>query len=97
MVQNIRTLLIHAGEKKIIFDKPFALHRIFFSIVVMTSPTEWFETQISFDDPHFLSHYMINGPKKYFESKGGGIFQGNIWAYNVSDHDLIYALSEILI
>ena len=96
MVQNIRTLLIHSGEKKIIFEKPFALCRIFFSILVMTSPTEWFETHISFDDPHFFSYYMINGPKKYFEAKGEDVFQGNIWAYNVSDHDLTYALSEIL-
>jgi len=96
MVQNIRTLLIHAGEKKIIFDKPFALHRIFFSVLVMASPTEWFETQISFDDPQFTLYYMINGPKKYFEAEGEDIFQGNIWAYNKSDHDLTYALSEIL-
>ena len=96
MVQNIRTVLINAGGKKIIFEKPFALCRIFFSINVMTSPTEWYETKISFDDPHFSSFYMINGPKKYFEAKGVNIYQGNIWAHNVSDHELTYALSEIL-
>ena len=97
MVQNICTVRIPAGGKKIIFEKPFALHRIFFSVLVMTSPTEWYETKISFDDPHFYSFYMINGPKKYWEVKGAGIFQGNIWAFNVSDHDLTYTLSEILV
>ena len=97
MVQNIRTVLIHSGEKKIIFEKPHTLCRIFFSILVMTSPTEWYETQISFDDPHFISYYMLNGPNKYFEAKGEGIFQGNMWAYNASDHNMTYALSEILI
>ena len=97
MVQNIRTVFIHAGGKKIIFEKPFRLSRIFFSILAMTSPTEWYETQISFDDPQFSYYYMINGPKKYFEAKGEGIFQGNIWAYNKSDHDLTYTLSEILV
>ena len=96
MVQNIRTVFMHAGGKKIIFEKPCTLRRIFFSINVMTALTEWYETQISFDDPHFFSYYMINGPKKYFEAKGEDVFQGNIWAYNVSDHDLTYALSEIL-
>ena len=96
MVQNIRTVLINAGGKKIIFEKPFALCRIFFSINVMTSLTEWYETKISFDDPQFIYFYMINGPKKYWEAKGADIFQGNIWAYNASDHDLTYTLSEIL-
>ena len=96
MVQNICTLLIHAGGKKIIFEKPHTLCRIFFSINVMTSQTEWFETQISFDDPRFTSYYMINGPNKYWEAKGADIFQGNIWAFNASDHLLTYTLSEIL-
>ena len=96
MVQNIRTVLIHAGEKKIIFEKPHALCRIFFSIHVMNALSEWFETQISFDDPTFLDYYMINGPEKYFKAEGADIFQGNIWAWNVSDHYMSYALSEIL-
>ena len=96
MVQNIRTIWIQSGGKKIIFEKPLVLSRIFFSILVMTSPTEWYETKISFDDPLFSSFYMINGPMKYWEVKGADIFQGNIWAYNVSDHDLTYTLSEIL-
>ena len=96
MVQNIRTLVLPAGKKTIIFEKPRALCRVFFSIHVMTAISEWRETQISFDDPRFLSFYMINGPEKYFESKGVDVFQGNIWLRNVSDYTLTYALSEIL-
>ena len=96
MVQNICTLAIPAGEKKIIFAKPHSLCRIFFSIRVMARSDMWYETKISFDDPKFCYSYMINGPVKYFEAEGVDIFQGNIWAHNVSDTDLIYALMEIL-
>ena len=96
MVQNICTLLIHAGEKKIIFEKPFALCRIFFSITVMTSPAEWYETKISFDDPQFRSFYVLDGSARYFEAKGEDIFQGNIWLYNTSDLPLLCSSAEIL-
>ena len=78
------------------FKKPRSLCRVFFSIRVMTSSANWFGTDISLDDPRFVSYYMINGPEKYFEAKGVDIFQGNIWAYNTSDYTLTYALSEIL-
>ena len=96
MVQNVRTLHILAGEKKIIFEKPYSLQRIFFSIRVMARTDMWYETKISFDDPLFRSFYMINGPVKYFEAEGTDIFQGNIWAKNASDTALTYALMEIL-
>ena len=96
MVQNIRTLIIHSKEKTIIFKKPRVLCRVFFSVCALTATAQWYETQISFDDPRFVSHYMLNGPEKYFKAEGEDIFQGDIWAYNVSDYDITYALSEIL-
>jgi len=96
MAQNIRTLTIPGGGKKIVFEKPHALHRIFFSIRVMARSDMWYETRISFNDPLFCSFYMINGPIKYFEATGADIFQGDIWAKNVSDVNLTYATTEIL-
>ena len=96
MAQNICTLTIHSGEKKIMFEKPHALHRIFFSIRVMARSDMWYETKISFDGPRFNPYYMINGPVKYFEAAGADIFQGDIWAKNVSDINLTYATTEIL-
>ena len=96
MVQTVCTIVIPPGGKKIIFEKPYALSRRFFSVRVMAASAEWFETQISFDDPLFTAYHMINGPEKYFEASGTDIFQGNIWAHNASDHTLTYALTEIL-
>ena len=96
MVQTVRTLRIPVSEKTIIFEKPRVLCRVFFSIRVMARSDMWYETKISFDDPNFCYAYMINGPVKYFEAEGADIYQGNIWACNVSDTDLIYALMEIL-
>ena len=96
MVQTVRTLHILAGEKKIIFEKPYSLQRIFFSIRVMARTDMWYPTYISFDDPLFRSFYMINGPEKYFEAEGANIYQGNIWGLNISDTELVYATTEIL-
>ena len=96
MVQIVRTTLMSAGEKKILFEKPLVLCRIFFSIRVMARPDMWYETRISFNGPKFGSFYMINGPEKYFEAKGADIYQGNIWVYNTSEVALTYALTEIL-
>ena len=96
MVQTIHSLNILAGEKKIIIEKPLSLHRIFFSIQAFADQTAWLETKISFDDPHFRSFYVIDGPARYFEAEGDDIFQGNIWVYNVSDTNLLYSATEIL-
>ena len=96
MVQTVRTTSILAGEKTILFEKPLALCRVFFSIRVMARPDMWYETRISFNGPKFGSFYMINGPEKYFEAKGADIYQGDIWAYNTSEVTLTYALTEIL-
>ena len=97
MVQTVRSVTILAGEKKIMVEKPRSLQRIFFAIQAFADQTAWYETKISFDDPNFNSFYVINGPAKYFEAKGEGIFQGNVWVYNVSNINLLYSATEILI
>ena len=79
-----------------LIEKPRRLHRIFFSIRAFADDSTWYETKISFGDPMFRSFYVLNGPAKYFEAEGVDIFQGNIWAYNVSDIDLLYSTTEIL-
>ena len=85
-----------AGEKKIIIEKPLTLHRIFFSVQVFADQTAWFESKISFDDPHFRSFYVLDGPARYFQAKGEDIFQGNVWIFNVSNTNLLYSATEIL-
>ena len=96
MVQTICTLSILAGEKKIVLEKPHSLQRIFFSVLTILSATNGYDIRISFDDPIFLSYYSLRGPRKYFEAKGGDIFQGNIWVSNKSSADVDVTVSEIL-
>ena len=97
MVQTVRSEIIHAGCKKIILEKPLVLHRIFFNINVLAPPDTWFESRISFDDPTFLSYYTLTGYTKYFEAKGEGIFQGDVWLFNTSTGSVSYAMTEILV
>ena len=96
MVQTVRTLLILAGKKMIIFEKPLSLIRIFFSVRVLAGQTNWYQTKISLGDPQFVSFYDVDGPEKYFEAAGVDIFQGDVWALNASDTNLTYSLTEIL-
>jgi len=96
MVQTVRSINVSAGEKKIVVEKPQALHRVFFSIQAFADQTVWLETKISFDDPLFRSFYVLDGPAKYFQAEGDDIFQGDIWVYNMSDTNLLYAATEIL-
>ena len=96
MVQTVRSITILAGEKKMLIEKPRALHRIFFSIQAFADMTAWLETKISFDDPQFRSFYVLDGPAKYFQAEGDDIFQGDIWVYNMSDTNLLYSATEIL-
>ena len=97
MVQTVRSETILGGGKKIIFERPLALNRIFFSINVLAPLDTWFESWVSFGDPMFLSYYTLTGYFKYFEAKGEGIFQGDVWIYNLSDQNLEYTTTEILI
>ena len=97
MVQTVRSITILAGQKIILLKKPLVSNRIFFSIQAFAPPTEWYRSKISFDDPLFLSYYVLDGPARYFEAKGEGIFQGNVWVYNMSNTNLLHTASEILV
>ena len=96
MAQTVISINVSAGKKKIILEKPQALHRIFFSIQAFADLTAWLETKISFDDPQFRSFYVLDGSARYFEAEGDDIFQGNIWVYNTSNTNLLYSTTEIL-
>ena len=97
MVQTIGTYPILAGEKKIILEKPHVLCRIFLGIRVLAPPEAWAESRISFDDPTFHFYYILAGASKYFEARGEGIFQGDVWVLNNTEGDLSYTVTEILI
>ena len=77
-------------------EKPLVLSRIFFSVCTFAPQTSWHESQISLGDPSFRSYYIIGGPVNYFEARGEGIFQGDIWVCNASGIDLLYSATEIL-
>ena len=96
MVQTLVSRNLLAGEKIILFEKPRVLRRIFFSIRAMVDEGLSREMWLSFDDPDFLSHYVIDGSEKYFEARGIDIFQGNIWLLNHSASNILIAATEIL-
>ena len=96
MVQTVRSINVSAWEKKIVVEKPQALHRVFFSIQAFADQTVWLETKISFDDPQFRSFYVLDGSARYFEAKGDDIFQGDVWVYNISNTNLLHSATEIL-
>ena len=96
MVQTICTVMIPAGQRKIILERPHTLHRIFFSVCVIIDQTGWYDSRISFDDPQFLTSYALNGAEKIFKAEGVDIFQGDVWLYNASEKALSYSATEIL-
>ena len=97
MAQTLWSKMVYVGCKVILFEKPQALRRIFFSITALVDPADWCKSWISFGDPTFTSHYTFNGPVKHFEAKGEGIFQGDIWGLNASTVSLQYTMTEILV
>jgi len=97
MVQTVISRTLSAGGKMILLEKPRALIRIFFSIRALADQSTWYQSRVSFDDPLFRSFYVLDGPAKYFEAKGEGIFQGDVWVLNASDQNLQYTATEILI
>ena len=97
MVQTVMSKTLLPDQKKILLEKPIALCRIFFSIRALADQSTWYQSKVSFDDPLFRSYYVLNGPAKYFEAKGEGIFQGDVWVHNTSDQNLQYTVTEILI
>ena len=96
MVQTVRTIWVSVNEKKIILEKPHKLRRIFFSVQTIAQSEPMCKTLISFDDPLFISYYVLGGATKYIRAEGAYIFQGNIWVQNVSMGDLEYTATEIL-
>ena len=96
MVQTICTLMIPAGQRKIIIERPLSLHRIFFSVCVIVDQSGWYDSRMSFDDPLFNTSYALNGMTKYFKAEGVDIFQGDVWLYNASEKSLSYTATEIL-
>ena len=97
MVQTVSSVIITPGHKLLIIEKPLVLCRIFFSVRVFVSQGYWYESQMSLGDPAFRSYFALGGPVNYFEARGEGIFQGDIWVLNASGNDLLYALTEILV
>jgi len=97
MAQTLRTITLSAGDKTILVAKPLVLCRIFVSVRALADDAKWYQSRLSFDDPTFTSFFVLNGPGKYFEAKGEGIFQGNIWGQNTSAVSLQYTMTEILI
>jgi len=97
MAQIVQTIILHAGQRKIFFEKPHVLRRIFMSIRVLAPPEAWAPSRISFDDPMFYSYYTLAGFLKYFEARGEGIFQGDVWVLNNTTGDLSYTITEILL
>ena len=97
MAQVVYSRTILAGHRMILVEKPRGSIRIFLGIRALADDTIWAMSKISFGDPYFYSYYIIDGPAKYFEIKGEGIFQGDIWVRNASGIDLTYTVSEILI
>ena len=97
MVQTVKSHRIPSGWRMILLEKPLALRRIFFSIKVLTDSTMGYRSQISFDDPAFLSYYTFDGGVQELEAKGEGICQGVIWAQNVSSTELLFVSTEVLV
>ena len=97
MAQTVWSQTVYNGWTVRLFEKPLASKRIFFSIKVLTDLTMGHRSLISFDDPTFVSHYILDGPVQQLEAKGEGIFQGALWVRNVSPAELIFIMTEILI
>jgi len=97
MVQTLKTKKVYTGWKVVLLEKPLASSRIFFNIKMLTDPTSGYRALVSFDDPTFVSHYVLDGPMQQLEAKGEGVFQGAIWANNTSPVDLVFTMTEILI
>jgi len=97
MAQTIKSQSLHPGQQAVFFEKPHALSRIFIGISALLPPANNYRSKISFDDPMFYTYYTLIGSTVYFEAKGEGIFQGNVWVRNESTISITYSISEILV
>ena len=86
-----------AGQQTLFVEKPRVLCRIFIKISALLSQSAGYKSWISFDDPSFSEYYTIDGSTSYFQAKGEGIFQGNIWVRNQSSVNIGYTATEILV
>jgi len=96
MVQTVKSEILPGGHKKIIFEKPHVLRRIFMSIQVLAPPEAWCESRVSFGDPMFYSYYTLAGYSKYFQIKGEGVSQLDVWVFNTTTGPVLYTMTEIL-
>ena len=97
MVQTVKSWILLPGENKMFIEKPLVLHRIYFKISALLPLSSNYSSKISFDDPVFYTYYTLVASNLYFEAKGEGIFQGNIWVKNVSTITVTYTTTEILV
>ena len=97
MTQTVRSQWVYSGWKLRLLDKPLVLNRIFYSVKVLFDPATDYRSYISLGDPRFSSYYTISRSVPFFEAKGEGIFQGDIWAQNVSTSNLLFVTTEILV
>ena len=89
--------MVLAGHRTILVEKPLVLRRIFFSVRAMVASNMGYESKISLGDMNFHTYYDLNGNGKYFESRGEGIFQGDVWVRNQSSVNILYTATEILV
>ena len=97
MVQTVKSMVLSPGQQTMFIEKPHVLSRIFIKISALLSQTAGYKSWISFDDPSFSEHYILDGSTSFFEAKGEGIFQGNIWVRNQSSVNIGYTATEILV
>ena len=89
--------MVPAGYRTILIEKPLVLRRIFFSVRAVVPTNMGYESKISLGDMNFYTYYDLNGDEKYFESRGEGIFQGDVWVRNQSSANILYTMTEILV
>ena len=97
MTQTVQSRWVYSGWIVRLLDKPLVMKRIFFSVKVHSDPATDYRSNISLGDPGFLSHYVLSRSVPYFEARGEGISQEDIWAQNVSAADLLFVMTEILV
>ena len=97
MAQTFVSVTIPAGQQIILIEKPQVSRRIFMSVRALADDTKWAMSKISLGDPLFSRYFVLDGPGKYFEAKGEGIFQGDVWVRNTYTNALLYTASEILL
>ena len=97
MVQTVKSIRIPPGQQKKFIEKPLVLRRVYIKVSALLPLTSGYLSKISLDDPKFINYYSLIGATTYFEAKGEGIFQGDIWICNMSSLNILYTATEILV